>query len=112
MFRTIFNFFCPLSPDRGRVIAWGRLFLLTHLGMMLFTYGHSYAKHPLYWTDFAPCKERIARDGTVIPVALDSQCEYELPDVNAAQTFFKAVGISVVWPLFWAYHIQAENPDG
>lgn len=107
--RPVLEYFFPRGEGNRRKPAWGPIILTTYIGMFLFTFGHISAWHPMSERDWAPCKEQLATDGTIIPAA-DGMCEYSLkqkdPLATTALSFFGAIG----WPFFWSWHLQAEKP--
>lgn len=111
MIGPLFNFFFPRAGGSPlRDVAWGKVIFFTYIGMFFYTFGHAYARHPVYWLQSAPCQERIARDGTVLPAEPDTWCNYEVNAVNKGRTVGKSLGLGIVWPFFWAIHLQEEKP--
>ncbi len=105
----LLEYFFPRQEMNRRRPSWGKISLVTYLAMILFTFGHIMARHPMNGRDWAPCKEQTSVEGVIIPAA-DGLCQYTLKQRDPVATFALSFFGGMLWPLFWSWHLQAEKP--
>ncbi len=113
--RPLLEYFFPRGESNRRKPSWDRITTIAYLGMFLFTFGHSSARHPVYDYISVPCTETKGRDGKTYAVGPYNDgsprlCPVETNRIIFPMTVIKGIATGVAWPLYWAWHLQEVKP--
>ncbi len=113
--RPVLEYFFPREEANRRQPPWGRIIKITYLGVFLFTFGHSVARHPVFDDISVPCAEIKGRDGRTYDMGKYAdgsprQCSIETDRIIFPMSVMKGVFTGAAWPLYWAWHLQEVKP--